>query len=146
MSQFSHSVVSDSATPCTAACQASLSITNSQSLLKLMSIELVMLYNHLILCRPFLLLPSIFPSVIYLLSVYSSYQVFYYSLKFISIHNSHNLYFFYTHCNGLFTIVLVTLLRNQIFSLHQKKLTWNNRLVPNRKRSTSRLYIVTLLI
>ena len=48
------------ATPWTVACQTSLSITNSQSLLKLMSIELVMLSNHLILCRP-LLLPSIFP-------------------------------------------------------------------------------------
>ena len=47
----------------TAAHQASLSITNSQSLLKLMSIESVMPSNHLILCRPFLLLPSIFPSI-----------------------------------------------------------------------------------
>ena len=51
------------ATPWTAACQASLSITNSQSLLKLMSIELVMPSNHLILCHPLLLLPSIFPSI-----------------------------------------------------------------------------------
>ena len=51
------------ATPWTAACQASLSITNSQSLLKLMSIELVMPSNHLILCRPLLLLPSIIPSI-----------------------------------------------------------------------------------
>ena len=51
------------ATPWTAAHQASLSITNSQSLLKLMSMELVMASNHLILCCPFLLLPSIFPSV-----------------------------------------------------------------------------------
>ena len=50
-------------TPWTAALQASLSITNSQSLLKLMSIELVMPSNHLILCRPLLLLPSIFPSI-----------------------------------------------------------------------------------
>ena len=50
------------ATPWTAACQASLSITNSQSLLKLMSIESVMPPNHLILCCPLLLLPSIFPS------------------------------------------------------------------------------------
>ena len=50
-------------TPWTAAPQASLSITNSQSLLKLMSIELVMPSNHLILCRPLLLLPSIFPSI-----------------------------------------------------------------------------------
>ena len=51
------------ATPWTAVCQASLSITNSLSLLKLMSIELVMPSNHLILCDPLLLLPSIFPSV-----------------------------------------------------------------------------------
>ena len=50
-------------TPWTAACQASLSITNSQSLLKLMSIELVMPSNHLILCCPLLLLLSIFPSI-----------------------------------------------------------------------------------
>ena len=51
------------ATPWTTACQASLSITNSRSLLKLMSIELVMPSNHLILCHPLLLLPSIFPSI-----------------------------------------------------------------------------------
>ena len=61
--QFSHSVVSDFATPWTAACQASLSITNSQSLLKLMFIESVMPSNHLILCHPLLLLSSIFPSI-----------------------------------------------------------------------------------
>ena len=51
------------ATPWTAACQASLSITNSQSLLKLMSIESMMSSNHLILCHPLLLPPSIFPSI-----------------------------------------------------------------------------------
>ena len=51
------------ATPQTAACQASLSITNFQSLLKLMSIKLVMPSNNLILCRPLLLPPSIFPSL-----------------------------------------------------------------------------------
>ena len=51
------------ATPWTAAHQASLSNTNSSSLLKLMSIESVMPSNHLILCRPLLLLPSIFPSI-----------------------------------------------------------------------------------
>ena len=51
------------ATPWTAAYQASLSITNSQSLRKLTSIELVMPSNHLILCHPLLLLPSIFPSI-----------------------------------------------------------------------------------
>jgi len=49
--------------PLTAACQASLSITNSRSLPKLMPIELVMPSNHLIPCRPLLLLPSIFPSI-----------------------------------------------------------------------------------
>jgi len=51
------------ATPWTEACQASLSITNSWSLPKLMSITLVMPSNHLILCHPLLLLPSIFPSI-----------------------------------------------------------------------------------
>ena len=51
------------ATPWTAVCQASLFITNSRSLLKLMSIELVMPSNHLILCCPLLLPPSIFPSI-----------------------------------------------------------------------------------
>ena len=50
-------------TPWTAAHQASLSITNSQSLIKLMSIKLVMPSNHLILCHPTLLLPSILPSI-----------------------------------------------------------------------------------
>ena len=57
--------------PWTAACQASLSIINSQSLLKLMSIVSVMPSNHLILCRPILLLPSLFPSI----SVFSSESV-----------------------------------------------------------------------
>ena len=55
--------VRPSATLWTAALQASLSITNSRSLTKLMSIESVMPSNHLILCRPLLLLPSIFPSI-----------------------------------------------------------------------------------
>ena len=60
---FSHSVVSNSVTPWTAARQASLSITNSRSLLKLMSFKSVMPSNYLILCRPLLLPPSIFPSI-----------------------------------------------------------------------------------
>ena len=60
--QFSRSVMSDSVTPRTAACQASLSITNSQSLLKLISIELGIPCNHLILC-PLLLPPPIFHSI-----------------------------------------------------------------------------------
>ena len=49
--------------PWTAACQASLSFTTSQSLLKFMSIESVMPSNHLILCHPLLLLPSVLPSI-----------------------------------------------------------------------------------
>ena len=57
------SCVQLSSTPGTAARQASLSITNSRSLLKLMSIESVMPSNHLILCHPLLFLPSIFPSI-----------------------------------------------------------------------------------
>ena len=60
------------ATPWTAACQASLYITNSRSLLKLISIKSVMLSNHLILCCPLLLLPSIFPSI----RVFSNESVF----------------------------------------------------------------------
>ena len=59
--------------PWTAACQASLSITNSQSLLKLMSFESVMPSSHLILCCPLLLSPSIFPST----RVFSSESVLY---------------------------------------------------------------------
>ena len=61
--QSSCSVMSDSVTPWTAAHQASLSITNSRSLLKLTSIALVMPSNHLNLCRPLLLPPSVFPSI-----------------------------------------------------------------------------------
>ena len=71
-SQFSCSDMSHFATLWSAAFQASLSITNSQSLLKLMSIELVMPSNHLILCCPLLLLPSIFPNV----RVFSKESVF----------------------------------------------------------------------
>ena len=61
--QFSHSVVSDSVTPWTAARQAPLSFTNSWTLLKLMSLESVMPSNHLTLCHPLLLLPSIFKTL-----------------------------------------------------------------------------------
>ena len=67
--QFSHSIVS---TPWIAALQASLSITNSQRWLKLVSIKSVMPSNHLILCCPLLLLPSIFPSI----RVFSNESVF----------------------------------------------------------------------
>ena len=58
-----HQVMSNSVTPWPVAGQASLSFAISQSLLKLMSMESVMPSNHLILCHPFLLLPSIFPSI-----------------------------------------------------------------------------------
>ena len=81
------------ATPWTTACQASLSITSSQSPPKLMSIESVMPSNHLILCRPLLLLPSIFPSI----RIFSSESVFhirwpkYWSFGFsISPSNEHS--------------------------------------------------------
>ena len=80
------------ATPWTAARQASLSITNFWSLLKLVSIKLVMPWNHLILCRPLLLLPSIFASI----RVFSSQSVLrirwpkYWSFSFsISLSNEH---------------------------------------------------------
>ena len=61
--QFSHSVMSNSVTPWITACQASLSINNSQSLPKLMSIKSVMPSRRLILCHPLLLLPPIPPSI-----------------------------------------------------------------------------------
>ena len=61
--QFSHSVMCESAIPWTAARQASLSITNYQSWIKLRSIESVMSYNHLILWRPLFLLHSVLPSI-----------------------------------------------------------------------------------
>ena len=68
----------------TAACQASLSITNSQSMLKLMSIGSVIPSNHLILCRPLLLLPSILPSI----RVFSSESVLCISGQSIGISTS----------------------------------------------------------
>ena len=80
------------ATPRIAACQASLSITNSQGLLKLMSIESVMPFRHLILCHPLLLLPPILPSI----RVFSNESILrmrwpkYWSLSFnISPSNEH---------------------------------------------------------
>ena len=91
--QFSRSVVSDSATPWTAARQAFLSITNSWSLLKLMSVDSVMPSNHLVLCHPLLLPPSIFPSI----RVFSNESVphirrpKYWSFSFSISHSSENL-------------------------------------------------------
>ena len=63
------------ATPWTAVCQASLSIINSQKLLRLMSVESVMPSNHLILCHPLLIPPSIFPSIRVFSRVSSLHQV-----------------------------------------------------------------------
>ena len=74
------------ATPQTAACQASSFFTISWSLLKLMSIELVMPSNHLILCHPLLLLPSIFPS----LRVFSNESVLHKVLELQLQHQSFN--------------------------------------------------------
>ena len=91
--QLHHSVVSDSATPWTAACQASLSITNFQSLLQIMSIDSVMASNHLILCHPLLFLSSIFPNI----RVFSNESVLhirwpkYWSFSFgISLYNEYS--------------------------------------------------------
>ena len=91
--QFSRSVISNSATLWSAAHRASLSITNSQNLLKLMSIMSVIPSNHLILCFPLLLPPSIFPSI----RVFSNKSVLhirwpkYWSFNFsISTSNEHS--------------------------------------------------------
>ena len=70
--QCSRSVVANSETPRTSACQASLSITNSRSPHKPMSIESVMPSNHFILCRPLLLPPSVFPPSVQFSSVAQS--------------------------------------------------------------------------
>ena len=69
------------ATPWTTARQASLSVTNSWSLLKLMTMELVMPSNHLILCHPLLLLPSVFPSI-RIFSNESALRIRYWSFSF----------------------------------------------------------------
>ena len=95
-------------TPWTAALQASLSITNSQSLLKLTSIKSVMPSNHLVLCRPLLLPPSIFPSI----RVFSSESLFhirwpkYWSFSFsISPSNEYSgLIFFKIDCLDLLAV------------------------------------------
>ena len=105
--QFSHSVARPFVTPRTAAHQASLSITNSQSLLKLMSTELVMPSNHLILYRPLLLQPSIFPSI----GVFSNESALcirwpkYWSFRFnISTSNEHPGLIFTIDCLDLLAV------------------------------------------
>ena len=97
--QFSCSVMSCSATPWTAARQASLSINKPQSLLKLMLIESVMPSNHLILCHSLLLLPSNFPSI----RVFSSESVLligwskYWSFSFNTMCNWHFRHWIYSY-------------------------------------------------
>ena len=87
--------MSNSVNPWTAGHQAPLSITNSRSLLKLMSIESVMSSNHFILCHPFLLLPSIFPSI----RVFSNDLALHIRWpKYWSFHFSISLY---NECSGL---------------------------------------------
>ena len=86
------------ATPWTVVCQASLLITNSQSLLKLMSIESVTPSNHLILCHPLLLLPSIFPSI----RVFSNESAHFFKLRY----KGHKLSLDNIHCHTV-TIVMV---------------------------------------
>ena len=110
------------ATPWTAARQASLSITNSRSLLKLMSTELVMPSNYLILCRPLLLLPLIFPNI----RVFSNESVLrikwpkYWSFSF-SISSSNE-------CSGLLTsfqFILHFMADIIIHTYLAWRLTWN---------------------
>ena len=110
------------ATPWTAARQASLSITNSRSLLKLMSTELVMPSNYLILCRPLLLLPLIFPNI----RVFSNESVLrikwpkYWSFSF-SISSSNE-------CSGLrtsFQFILHFMADIIIHTYLAWRLTWN---------------------
>ena len=114
-------------TPWTAACQAFLSITNSQSLLKLMSIKLVMPSNHLILCCPLLLLPSIFPSI----RVYSNESVLcirwpkYWSFSF-GIRP-------FNECSGLISF------RMDLFDLLAVQGTQEFSLIPQCKRINSLL-------
>ena len=121
--QFSCSVVSDSVTPQTAACQASLSFTISQSLFKLTSIESVMPSSHLILCRTLLLLLSIFPSI----RVFSSESVLHISwlkCQSFSISSSNEysgLISFRMHWLGLLVLSDLTLCR-KYSKTHQSSL------------------------
>ena len=109
--QFSRPVVSDSVSPWFAACQASLSITNSGSLLKLMSIKSVMPCSHLILCHPLLLLPPIPPSIRFYFfqwvnsshEVANKYQITYYQkYKNLSANKGTSDYWGHRSTNGAF--------------------------------------------
>ena len=91
--QFSHSAVSNSSWPSGPQHQASLFITDSWSLLKLTSIKLVMPSNHLILCHPFLLLPSVFLTIrVFSNELALCIHITYFSDCFMKIYNSLHFY------------------------------------------------------
>ena len=120
--QFSRSVVQLFVTPWIAACQAYLSITNSQSLVKLMSIESVIPFNHLILCHPLFLSPSIFPGI----RVFSNESVLHirwpkywnFSLN-ISPSNEHSGLISFTGCFSLQSKGLSRVFSNTAVQKHQ---------------------------
>ena len=173
------------ATPWIAACQASLSIPNSRSSLRLTFIESVMPSSHLILCRPLFLLPSISPSIrvfsneATLRMKWPKYWSFSFSLipskeipglisfrmdwldllagqgTLKSLLQHHRSKASILRRSAFFTVQLshpymttgkTIALTRRTFVGKVMNWTWNNRLVPNRKRSMSRMYIVTLLI
>ena len=173
------------ATPWIAACQASLSIPNSRSSLRLTFIESVMPSNHLILCRLLLLLPTIPPSIrvfsneATLRMKWPKYWSFSFSLipskeipglisfrmdwldllagqgTLKSLLQHHRSKASILRRSAFFTVQLshpymttgkTIALTRRTFVGKVMNWTWNNRLVPNWERSTSRLYIVTLLI
>ena len=116
-------------TPWTTAHQVSLFFTISQSLLKLVSTKLVMLSNHLILCCPLLLLPSIFPSI----RVFSNELALhirwpkYWMLSLVNIHHlllvrkRRKMYFFFVK-----RTLRIDCLRNLLFFLTKKKFGWHH--------------------
>ena len=128
--------------PWAAACQASLSITNSQSLLKLMSIELVMPFNHLILCHPLLLLPSVFPSI----RVFSNESVLhirwpkYWSFSF-SISPSNE----YLRLISLGLIGLISLLFKELSKIFSSTTIWNYQIFGTQPSLRSNSHICTWL-
>ena len=126
------SLVWISVTPRTTACQASLSITNSQSLLKLMSIMSVMPSNHLILCRPFLLPPSVFPSI----RVFSSVSVLCIRWPKYRIFSMWSCYWDHEHHSSTGETLALTLTKNSQES--------NVCIVPFIQQSFSRTFSVFL--
>ena len=120
--QFRHSVVSDFVVPWTTACQASLSITNSWSLPKLMSIESVIPPNHLIFSHPLIPKPSIFPSI----KVFSNESVFglrwpkYWSFSFSISHSNEHSGLIFFRMDWLDLLAIQGILRS-LFQHHNAK-------------------------